>query len=62
MAEPVPFHAAEWLNANAPLSLADFVGRVLAVEVFQMLAPVASVTVCRRRNGSPPPSTRRKWQ
>src|SRR3989338_11235550 len=39
MAEPVPFHAAEWLNADTPLSLADFKDRVLAVEVFQMLCP-----------------------
>ena len=39
MAEPVPFHAAEWLNADASLSLADFTGRVLVVEVFQMLCP-----------------------
>ncbi|HMO09408.1 MAG TPA: redoxin domain-containing protein [Paracoccaceae bacterium] len=39
MAEPVPLHAAEWLNTDAPLSLADFAGRVLAVEVFQMLCP-----------------------
>ncbi len=39
MAEPVPFHAAKWLNTDAPLSLADFVGRVLVVEVFQMLCP-----------------------
>lgn len=39
MDEPVPFHAAEWLNADTPLSLADFKGRVLAIEVFQMLCP-----------------------
>lgn len=39
MDEPVPFHAAEWLNADTSLSLADFKGRVLAIEVFQMLCP-----------------------
>jgi len=39
MTEPVPFHVSEWLNADAPLRLADFRGRVLAVEVFQMLCP-----------------------
>jgi hypothetical protein len=33
------FHAAEWLNTEKPLALADFRGRVLAVEVFQMLCP-----------------------
>ena len=32
-------HAREWLNADQPLSLADFRGKVLAVEVFQMLCP-----------------------
>jgi hypothetical protein len=32
-------HAAEWLNTAQPLTLADFRGRVLAVEVFQMLCP-----------------------
>lgn len=32
-------HAHEWLNADRPLSLADFRGKVLAVEVFQMLCP-----------------------
>lgn len=32
-------HAAEWLNTDHPLALADFHGRVLAVEVFQMLCP-----------------------
>lgn len=32
-------HALEWLNADRPLSLADFRGKVLAVEVFQMLCP-----------------------
>ena len=32
-------HAAEWLNTDHPPALADFHGRVLAVEVFQMLCP-----------------------
>ena len=32
-------HAAEWLNTDHPLTLADFHGRVLAVEAFQMLCP-----------------------
>ncbi|MFC3087929.1 TlpA disulfide reductase family protein [Tabrizicola soli] len=32
-------HAAEWLNTDHPLALADFHGRVLVVEVFQMLCP-----------------------
>lgn len=32
-------HAAEWLNTDHPLTLADFHGRILAVEVFQMLCP-----------------------
>lgn len=39
MADDTPFHVAEWLNAEGPLALADFRGRVLAVEVFQMLCP-----------------------
>lgn len=39
MSETPAFHAAEWLNTDHPLSLADFRGRVLAVEVFQMLCP-----------------------
>lgn len=39
MAESPPLHAAEWLNTDGPLALADFRGRVLAVEVFQMLCP-----------------------
>ncbi len=34
-----PFHISEWLNTDQPLTLADFRGRVLAVEVFQMLCP-----------------------
>lgn len=34
-----PFHIAEWLNTPQPLTLADFRGKVLAVEVFQMLCP-----------------------
>ncbi|WP_374644203.1 TlpA family protein disulfide reductase [Tabrizicola sp.] len=32
-------HAAEWLNTDHPPALADFHGRVLAVEVFQILCP-----------------------
>ncbi|WP_415182695.1 TlpA disulfide reductase family protein [Phaeovulum sp.] len=32
-------HASEWLNSDKALSLADFHGRVLVVEVFQMLCP-----------------------
>ena len=32
-------HAREWLNTDQPLTLADFRGKVLAVEVFQMLCP-----------------------
>lgn len=32
-------HAQEWLNTDHPLSLDSFRGRVLAVEVFQMLCP-----------------------
>lgn len=31
--------ASEWLNTESALSLADFRGRVVAVEVFQMLCP-----------------------
>jgi hypothetical protein len=31
--------AAEWLNADKPLSLAELRGRVVAVEAFQMLCP-----------------------
>jgi len=31
--------AAEWLNCSAPLSLAALRGRVVAIEVFQMLCP-----------------------
>lgn len=38
MQEP-PFHVSEWLNTDRPLMLGDFHGRVLAVEVFQMLCP-----------------------
>jgi len=33
------FAIAEWLNTDTPLTLADFRGRVLAVECFQMLCP-----------------------
>lgn len=34
-----PFFTAGWLNAERPLAIGDFRGRVLAVEVFQMLCP-----------------------
>lgn len=37
--EMAPFFAADWLNTERPIALADFRGRVLAVEVFQMLCP-----------------------
>lgn len=37
--ESVPFFPGEWLNSDRPLTLDDFHGRVLAVEVFQMLCP-----------------------
>ncbi|MGE0847761.1 MAG: hypothetical protein AB7L41_15955 [Flavobacteriaceae bacterium] len=33
------FHAAGWLNTERPLALEDFRGRVVAIEVFQMLCP-----------------------
>jgi len=39
MTDAPDLHAAEWLNTERPLALADFRGRVLAVEVFQMLCP-----------------------
>jgi hypothetical protein len=40
MPETLPeIEAAEWLNAERPLSLAELRGRVVAVEVFQMLCP-----------------------
>jgi hypothetical protein len=32
-------HVQEWLNTDQPMSLDSFRGRVLAVEVFQMLCP-----------------------
>lgn len=32
-------HAQEWLNTDRPLTLESFRGKVLAVEVFQMLCP-----------------------
>ncbi len=32
-------HARDWLNTDRSLTLNDFLGRVLAVEVFQMLCP-----------------------
>ena len=37
--DDIPFFPADWLNTERPLALADFRGRVLAVEVFQMLCP-----------------------
>lgn len=39
MTDSPPFHVTEWLNTDRPLSLADFHGRVLVVEVFQLLCP-----------------------
>ncbi len=39
MTDAPDLHATEWLNTERPLALADFRGRVLAVEVFQMLCP-----------------------
>lgn len=39
MAEIIPFHASDWLNTDRPLAPVDFLGRVLVVEVFQMLCP-----------------------
>ncbi len=38
------FFANDWLNARQPLSLKHFRGRVLAVEVFQMLCPGCVLT------------------
>jgi len=37
--DDIPFHTAHWLNTGRPLTLEDFCGRALAVEVFQMLCP-----------------------
>lgn len=37
--DDIPFHIANWLNTDRPLALAEFRGRVLAIEVFQMLCP-----------------------
>lgn len=31
--------AAEWLNSPRPLSMQDFLGKVLVIEAFQMLCP-----------------------
>lgn len=39
MDDSTDLHAAEWLNTDRPLTLADFRGRVLAIEAFQMLCP-----------------------
>ena len=38
------FFASDWLNTGHPLSLEHFRGRVLAVEVFQMLCPGCVLT------------------
>ncbi|MDE0524682.1 MAG: TlpA disulfide reductase family protein [Boseongicola sp.] len=38
------FFAADWLNTGHPLTLDQFRGRVLAVEVFQMLCPGCVLT------------------
>ena len=37
--DTTPFFTTEWLNTDKSLTLKDFHGRVLAVEVFQMLCP-----------------------
>ncbi len=34
-----PFHVSQWFNARGASGLEDFLGRVLVVEVFQMLCP-----------------------
>lgn len=34
-----PLDVAEWLNTPAPISLADFHGKVVVIEAFQMLCP-----------------------
>lgn len=34
-----PFHVSQWFNTRDEPVLADFLGRVLVVEVFQMLCP-----------------------
>lgn len=39
MAQTLPFYVDGWLNTDKDLSLADFQGRVLVIEVFQMLCP-----------------------
>lgn len=39
MSEQAPFFVDGWLNTDAALGLDAFRGRVLAVEVFQMLCP-----------------------
>ncbi|GAB4307374.1 MAG: redoxin domain-containing protein [Roseovarius sp.] len=39
MSHPVTLHVAEWLNTERPLALEDFRGKVVAIEVFQMLCP-----------------------
>ena len=39
MTSPPPLQVAQWLNTAKPLTLEDFRGRVLLVEVFQLLCP-----------------------
>jgi hypothetical protein len=39
MSDATGLFVSEWLNTDRPLALEDFRGRVLAVEVFQMLCP-----------------------
>ncbi|RMH46242.1 MAG: TlpA family protein disulfide reductase [Alphaproteobacteria bacterium] len=39
MNAPAELHATRWLNVDRPLTLAELRGRVVAVEVFQMLCP-----------------------
>ncbi|WP_334183040.1 redoxin domain-containing protein [Novosphingobium sp.] len=34
-----PLDTSDWLNSDKPLDLADFRGRVLVIEAFQMLCP-----------------------
>ena len=38
-AMPPPWQVREWLNADAPLSLESFRGKVVLLEAFQMLCP-----------------------
>lgn len=39
MTAPPPLEVTEWLNSDKSLTLEDFRGRVLLVEVFQLLCP-----------------------